>query len=81
MLIDMKADGAFLFDGSAMAITGSQKATIVDGKERNIDLKLGVYGKDKASYFDFVVGENNVKVKLGEKPSRSEERRVGKECM
>lgn len=69
MLIDMKVNGAFLFDGSAMAITGYQKATIVDGKERNIDLKLGLYGKDKTSYFDLGVGENNVKVKLGEKPS------------
>ncbi|MCX4363757.1 MAG: hypothetical protein OSJ74_10330, partial [Clostridia bacterium] len=69
MLMDMKASGAFLFDGSAMAITGSQKATTVIDEERNTDLKLGVYGKDKTSYFDLGVGENNVKVKLGEKPS------------
>ncbi|MDE7215650.1 MAG: hypothetical protein K2O08_02470 [Clostridia bacterium] len=64
LITDVSASGAYLFDGSAMAVTGVSEGTSVKGdKTESKKLNVGVYGKDKTTYTNIGFGDSALKVK------------------
>ncbi|MBD5086367.1 MAG: hypothetical protein HDT32_03290 [Clostridiales bacterium] len=58
---DIKSEGALLFDGSAMAVTGTSTMS-ADGKTETA--KVGTYTKDSVLYTSISYGESALKVKF-----------------
>lgn len=65
MATNVSASGAFLFDGSAMAITGKSEGTQVSGdKTKSVKSNVGLYAMDSTSYTNIGVNDSSLKVKM-----------------
>ena len=61
---DVKAEGALLFDGSAMAITGT---STMSGDGKTATAQVGTYAKDSVLYTNITYGESALKIKIDDK--------------